>query len=91
MKYMLTWSVKPENQKESIKRWKEKGSKSPEGIEVLSHYWNVNHLNGWAVFKASNHATVAKWLLNWTDLNVNEVTPIIDDEEMHSIVGKNLK
>lgn len=87
MKYMLTWTVKPENQPESIQRWKKMGANPPEGIEVVSHYWNVNHLSGWAVFQAPNHASIAKWLVDWTDLNVNSVTPIIDDKELHDIVG----
>jgi len=83
---MLTWTVKPENQQESIRRYKEKGANPPEGIEVLSHYWNVNHLGGWAVFTAPNHAAVAKWLKDWTDLNVNTVTPVIEDEELLKII-----
>lgn len=87
MKYMLSWKVVPENQQESIKRWKKAGPNPPEGIEVLSHYWNVNHLNGWAVFTASDHSKIAEWLKDWTDLNVNWVTPIIDDKELHGIVG----
>jgi len=87
MKYMLTWTVKPENLSKSIERWKAKGDSIPSGVKLLSHYWNVNHLNGWAVFEASDHETIANWMLAWTDLNVNEVVPIIDDEGLHSIVG----
>ena len=48
MKYMLTWTVKPENQHESNARWKAAGPNPPEGIEVLNHYWNDNNLNGWS-------------------------------------------
>ena len=87
MKYMLTWTIKPENQKESIARYKKAGANPPPGIEVLSHYLNVNSLGGWAVFEATDHSAVAKWLIDWTDLNVNEVTPIIDDKELKVIVG----
>jgi hypothetical protein len=86
MKYMLTWTVKPENQHESIVRWRKGGPNPPPGVEVLSHYWNVNHLGGWAVFEATDHVAVAKWLVDWTDLNVNDVTPIVDDEELHRVV-----
>jgi len=86
MKYMLTWTVKPENQRESIARWKATGANPPEGIDVLSHYWNVNHLGGWAIFEATDHGKVARWLVDWTDLNVNDVIPIITDQDLHEIV-----
>ena len=87
MKYMLTWTVEPKNQRESIARWKSKGPNPPPGIKVLSHYWNVNLLGGWAVVEASDHGTVAKWLIDWTDLNVNDVTPIVEDNELHATIG----
>lgn len=86
MKYMLTWTVKPENQHESNERYKKIGANPPEGIEVINHYWNVNSLGGWAVFTATNHAAISKWLLDWTDLNVNDVTPVIEDEELRGIL-----
>lgn len=86
MKYMLSWTVKPEDREESIKRWKAKGDSMPEGIKLISHYWNVNHLSGWAIFESSNHTKIAEWMLSWTDLNVNCVTPIIDDNELHQVV-----
>ena len=87
MKYMLTWTIKPENQQESIARLKETGPNPPAGIEVISHYHNVNSLGGWAVFETTDHAAVARWLKDWTDLNVNEVTPIIENKELMAIVG----
>lgn len=86
MKYMLTWNVKPEDQPESIARYKNAGANPPDGIEVLNHYWNVNHLSGWAVFTADNHAQIAKWMLDWTDLNVNSIIPIIDDDDLFKIL-----
>jgi hypothetical protein len=82
MKYMLHWTVKPENQRESNARLKKSGPNPPEGIQLINHYWKVNHLGGWAVFEATDHALIAKWLKDWTDLNVNEVIPIIEDQEL---------
>ena len=86
-KYMLTWTVKPQNQRESLARWKSRGPNPPPGIKVVSHYWNVNLLGGWAVVEATDHGSVAKWLNDWTDLNVNDVTPIVEDSELHAAIG----
>ncbi|SMG65501.1 hypothetical protein BMETH_34821102332256, partial [methanotrophic bacterial endosymbiont of Bathymodiolus sp.] len=40
-----------------------------DGIAILGHWHNVNLLNGWALVEANNEATIAKWLMDWTDLN----------------------
>ena len=89
MKYILIWTIKPEDRQESMDRWKKKGVKPPKGIKILGHYSNVNHLGGWAIIESSDHKAIATWLMDWTDLNVNEVIPIIDSNNLEDVVGCN--
>ncbi|WP_366143889.1 DUF3303 family protein [Methyloprofundus sp.] len=42
-------------------------------------------LNGRALVEANNAATIAKWLMDWTDLNDNELTPVIDETELRQL------
>jgi hypothetical protein len=45
-----------------------------DGIAILGHWHNVNLLNGWALVEANNEATIAKWLMDWTDLNASKLS-----------------
>jgi hypothetical protein len=85
MKFILSWTVKPENRNESLKRLNAKDKVAGEGIRILGHWHNVNLLGGWALMEADNETSIAKLLLDWTDLNVNDVSLVIDEEERRSI------
>ena len=85
MKFILSWTVKPENRDEGFKRLNAADDVAGEGIRVLGHWHNVNLLGGWALVEAGDEISIAKWLLGWTDLNVNDVTLVIDEEERRSI------
>ena len=85
MKFILSWTIKPENRDASLNRLKSKDNIATEGIKILGHWHNVNLLGGWALVEADSEASIARWLLDWTDLNVNDVTLVIDEEEIRSI------
>ncbi|MGA8163719.1 MAG: DUF3303 family protein [Waddliaceae bacterium] len=86
MKFILTWTVKPKNRDESCQRLQAKADKlAIEGIKVLGHWYNVNLLGGWALVEADSEATIAKWLLDWTNLNINDVTLVVEHNELLDI------
>lgn len=85
MKFILSWTIKPENRDESLNRIRNKENLAVEGIKILGHWHNVNLLGGWALVEADCEVSIAKWLLDWTDLNVNDVTLVIDEEEVRSL------
>ena len=88
MKFILSWEVKPSNRDEALQRLRAKGDHlASEGIKVLGHWYNVNLLGGWALVEADSEATIAKWLMGWTDLNVNHVTLVVEHEELLEIIG----
>ena len=86
MKFILSWTIKPENRDESLKRLRSKEDLAIEGIKILGHWNNVNLLGGWALVEADSEASIARWLLDWTNLNVNDVTLVIDEQELRSMI-----
>jgi len=79
--------VRPEDRDESLKRLNAVDDIAGEGIRVLGHWHNVNLLEGWAVVEADSEAAFAKWMMGWTDLNVNEATPVIDLDELRALTS----
>lgn len=86
MRVMLSWTVTPERRDESLKRLKTSGDGNGDGIRLLSEWHNVNLLGGWAVVEADNEAALARFLFNWTDVSINEVTVVTDVDVVRSLL-----
>jgi len=58
-------------------------------VVIIFHHTQTGAIrgSGWAVFEATDHSQIAKWLIDWIDLNVNDVTPIITDQDLHEILA----
>jgi hypothetical protein len=56
-------------------------------MKLVANYYAVMQLEGWGVVEATDDATKL-WELfeGWTDLNINHITPVLDNETMKSIV-----
>jgi hypothetical protein len=87
MLFIVHWQIKPEHRDAVMQRLKEIGNCSPEGVRVVGSWHSVTQDEGWAVAEASDPVMLGKWQLGWTDLNVNHVTPVVDDADMMKIVG----
>jgi len=86
MRVMLSWTVTPERRDESLKRLKTSGDGNGDGIRLLAEWHNVNLLGGWAVVDADDEAALARFLSNWTDVSINEVTVVTDVDVVRSLI-----
>ena len=87
MKFILSWTIRPEDRNEGFKRLNATDNVAGDGIRVLGHWHNVNLLGGWALVEADSEAAIAKWMLGWTDLNVNDITLVIDEDERRALTS----
>lgn len=85
MLFLVHWRIEPEHRNAMMKRFKEKGHGEPDGVKIIGSWHSVSQEQGWAVAEAADSLLLAKWAYTWTDLNVNHMTPVVDDEEMRKI------
>ncbi len=82
MQFMVHVNISPENRDANYKRLKEKeGAVDVPGTKILGMWFAVNQLEGWTIVEAENAAALGKLLHDWTDLNVNTVTPVLSLDE----------
>ena len=60
----------------------------PEGVELLSRYHNVDGTGGFAILESTNAAALADYALDWNGLIKIEITAIMDDETITSVLPK---
>jgi hypothetical protein len=88
MLFKLAWTHSPEARDETIKKFMETGGMPPEGVELLSRYHNVDGTGGFAILESTNAAALADYALDWNGLIKIEITAIMDDETITSVLPK---
>lgn len=85
MKFLCYFEVKPEKRDENIARFKAIGTGVIEGVRLESLLFDVTMLEGWAVAEADDPSTLARYLKNWTDLNINHIAPVLTADQVAEI------
>ena len=79
MKYMITWSIAPENFKAAVKRFLKTGAPAPKGLKTLGRWHTAGSSRGFHLVEGSE-AGLAEINAEWADLLSLEVVPVVDDE-----------
>ena len=88
MLFKLAWTHTPEARNETIKKFMETGWMPPEGVELISRYHNVDGTGGFAILESTSAAALADYALDWNGLIKIEITAIMDDETITTVLPK---
>ena len=91
MLFKLAWTHTPEARDKTIKQFMATGGMPPEGVELLSRYHNLDGTGGFAILESTNPAALADYALDWNGLIKIEITPIMDDETISTVLPKHFK
>ena len=86
MKFAIIWTVSPENRNAVQERFMETGGLPPEGVEMIHRFHAADGSMGLAICNATEGSALANWSQEWSDLIDLDITPIVSDEEMASIL-----
>ena len=87
MKYMMTWSIKPDCYKGAVERFLSTGAPLPEGLKQIGRWHGPGATCGWLLVEGSVEAAyehAAEWaeFLDW------KTTPVFTDEDAGPICAK---
>ncbi len=88
MMFILHCLIEPEHRDENLRRLQEMMIGQPADVKILGSWLSVTQLEGWVIFEAADAASVTKLFHQWTDLNVNHITPIMDVESLLKVVAE---
>jgi len=80
MKYITVWSIRPENMKAAIKRFKEAEPKIP-GVK-MTRFHEMGTGRGFSITESDDPVAVAKFALAWADLVDQKTVAVVDDAEV---------
>ena len=82
MKYMTTWTIRPENVKAAIARFKETGGQTPAGVTIIGRWHEMGTGRGVAVVEFDDPVAVSKFSLTWADLLDQTTVAVIEDAQL---------
>ena len=88
MLFKLAWTHTPEARDTTIKQFMATGGMPPEGVSLLSRYHNLDGTGGFAILDTTDSAALADYALDWNGLIKIEITAIMDDETISSVLPK---
>ena len=88
MLFKLAWTHTPEARNETIKKFMETGGMPPEGVEMISRYHNVDGTGGFAILESTSAAALEDYAPDWNGLIKIEITAIMDDETITTVLQK---
>ena len=88
MLFKLAWTHTPEARDATVRKFMATGGIPPDGVEMLSRYHNLDGTGGFAILESTNSAALADYALDWNGLIKIEITPIMDDETIGTVLPK---
>ena len=88
MLFKLAWTHTPEARDTTIKQFMATGGMPPEGVSLLSRYHNLDGTGGFAILDTTDSAALADYALDWNGLIKIEITAIMNDETISSVLPK---
>jgi hypothetical protein len=82
MKCMLTWTIPPENFKETFARFKAGRAEAPAGAKMLGRWHETGTGKGFMVVDVEDMTAFTGWLMGWSDLSIQTLVPVVDDEDI---------
>ena len=84
MLFICTVTIDPDARDESTERFMEHGLGAPKGVKLRGAWISVTMQESWTVFEADSAEAILAFYEPWTDLNVHEITPVMDFADLKS-------
>lgn len=90
MKFMLTFEWKPDAAKrdEGITRFRKTGGQPPKGARLLGRWTRADFGGGVDLLESEDPQALAEFALQWSDLMELSIVPVLDDEELSTVLKR---
>ena len=86
MKYITTFTIRPENIKAAIERFKETGGQPPAGVTMLGRWHEMGTNCGFTLMEFNDPVAVSKFGIEWGDILDQRVAPVVEDAEIAAAI-----
>lgn len=93
MKFIITFSWKPDTQKrnEAIARFRGSAGIVPAGVKLLGRWTKADFSGGFVLMESDDAQAITEFALLWSDLMELSVSPVVDDRELAATLQRTAK
>lgn len=90
MKFMLTFSWKPDTQQrdEGIARFRKTGGQPPKGATLLGRWTRADFSGGYDLIESDDPKALAEFALMWSDLMELTISPVLEDQSLSEVLQR---
>jgi hypothetical protein len=90
MKFMLTFTIKPETKgrDEAIARFKKTGGQPPKGATLIGRWTAADFSGGYVLLESESVAALTEFSLMWSDLMEMRIVPVLEDASLAEVLGR---
>lgn len=85
MKFMVTWSVRPDLLKSAVTRFLSSGGPVPQGVKTLGRWHKADGSGGFHLLETEDLKGVLQHAADWADLLDVTVAPVLEDADVTPI------
>ena len=86
MLFVIHSKIATENRDAVYKRFQEIGNGEVEGVKLLGTWHSLTQDENWSLLESSDAVQIAKLFHLWTDLALNHLTPVINNDDMYKVL-----
>ena len=87
MKFIVTFSLRPEHRDAAIARFRKTGGLPPKPARFLGRWTAADMSGGFVLIESEDVSAVTEFALMWTDLIDLRVIPVIEDESLTAVLS----
>jgi len=80
MKFMTTWSVRPEAIQEAVNRFLSGQAAPVEGVSLLGRWHSVDLSHGYSLYETGDAAALYRGAARWSDVMDLETVLVVEDD-----------
>ena len=87
MLFIGHYRIHPGNRDAVIARFAQTEGKPPQGVKLLGRWHIVSNGSGVTLTEADDASAMARFALQWSDLMDLDVTPVLTDEQLGTVLA----
>ena len=89
MKFMLTFSFKPDKRRdEAIARFKKTGAQPPKGAKLLGRWVRADFSGGFDLLEGDDVQALTEFALRWNDVTELAIVPVLEDAQLSEVLRR---
>ena len=88
MRFMLTFSLKPDTRTEAIARFKKTGGLPPKGVKLVGRWTRADFSGGFDLLESDDPKALTEFALMWSDLMELSIFPVVEDSELAEVLER---